>query len=153
MKQFVRITILFLLVQPIWLWGQSSQYLNYSGQWQRNISENCLQEFLTLGQDKYFVWVSEGDPCNIYTIFGTWRYSNDSLFLSCKIILSDEDGSGNYYHFLPDSSESYLLILRDDKLFVIGKYLKINNELNFIDYCLCNDCLFEIKYPNYFKTL
>lgn len=151
MKNLIKIIIVFLTIIPLSCSAQSRKFLDYSGQWQRNNSEKCFTEFLTIGQDNYYVWVREGDPCQIYTVFGKWSYSQDTLFLNSKIILSDEYGNGNYFHEVDSLKECYSLKLDGETLYLIGINKANNDSVNFIDYSECKDCTYDLKYPIYFK--
>lgn len=113
---------------------QSKNFLEVSGQWQRGDTLSCYPEVLTLGQDGYFVWLSEGDPCHIYTDFGKWTINRDTIVLTCLVNLHDEFGNGKYLKKYSKHSKKYVLLFDDNKLYISGIYISAGKSIKYIDY-------------------
>ncbi len=143
MKKKLLYVFLFFSIN---IFAQSQNYLEVTGQWKKVDSLSCFPEILTIGQDNYFVWLREGDPCSIYTEYGQWSFCQDTLILTSKVILHDEYGNGKYLTLNKKNTEKYVLILKNKKLYVIGKYTKVNKKVKYIDYNV-NKLLEDSSFP------
>lgn len=130
----IRYAFFILLLVTTNLYGQSKEFVEVSGQWQRNDTLSCYPEVLTLGQDGYFVWLREGDPCHVYTDFGKWHINQDTIVLTCLVNLHDEFGDGKYLNKYTKRTEKYVLLFDDKQLYILGKYLSVGKSVKYIDY-------------------